>query len=452
MKKMFSTYSLLIPTSLLVLTATGACGGGSVGEEGAADSSTGETTDEPTSTMTTMTPSTSEPTSTDPSVTEPTTDTSVTDPDTTDSDPSTTEPGGCPQDIDFGAPDLESCGPLATDYTVDANDSYDACISDAGVFEVVVEPPGSAARVVAYEDIYDLLRAVDAPDAEAFTMARTIYATDNGIESRVVRREDLHYPPIPEDEQDPGVAFDRQCTVGDNATNYPDRCVGPARIQPIIDEAFVAGMTGDGDPNVHAARIDAGILWFLWVSIYKESASCILAPGDCDSHWAYYNGALPQGDGIGLAADVAAIDAAVDDAVFQGMLAIRCWRDLFPADGDPSFEDLGPEGADVFYTAHEQLDNAAWYAWARLVRSHLEEQPAVCDSAADANWAFVQVAGPVLDPEAGERDGTAAGTLTALWANDTPTTEDLEAGIAAIDAAFPCPQCDGCDVPEEWGY
>lgn len=451
----WSKYSLLLPASLLVMSSA-ACGGGSVGEEGAADSTGAETTEDPSATnptMTTMTPTepttdTNPTTDTDPT-TEPTTDT---DPDTTDTDPSTTGPGGCPQDVDFGTPDLGSCGALASDYTVDANESYPSCISDGGTFEVVVEPPGSAARVVAYEEIYDLLRGGDTPDAEAFTMARTIYATDNGLESRVLRREDLHYPPIPEEDQDPGVTFDRQCTVGENATNYPDRCVGPARIRPVIDDAFAAGESGEGDPAVHAARIDAGILWFLWISIYKESASCILAPGDCDSHWAYYNGAVPQGQGIGIAADVAAIDPAIDDAVFQGMLAIRCWRDLYQPDGDPSFEDLGDDGAEVFYTAHEQLDNAAWYAWARLVRSHLEEQPAVCDSAADANWAFIQIAGPVLDPEAEARDGAAAGTLAALWDNDAPTIEDLEAGVAALDAAFPCPQCESCDVPEEWGY
>lgn len=445
---MSKTTSLFAPLSLLLSLA--ACGGGSVGDEGA-DSSSGGGTDDPTATSTDPT-SASDPTTNDTTVSTTMTTAETEDPDTTDTDPSTTGPGGCPQDIDFGTPDLGACGPLDSDFTPEASPDYPECVSDGGEWVLVEDPPSSAARVVAYEDIIDLLRSGSTPTADDFTAARTIYATENGLESRVLRREDLHYPPIPEEDQDPGVTFDRQCTVGENATNYPDRCVGPAKIQPIVDEAFAAGMTGEGDPNVHAAVIDAAIQWFLWVSIYKESASCILAPADCDSHWAYYNGATAQGEQIGLAANLVAIDPAIDEAIFNGMLAIRCWRDLYPADGDPAFEDLGPNGEAMFYSAHEQLDNAAWYGWARLVREHLELQPAVCDSEADANWAFIQVAGPVLDPEAETRDGDAAGTLAALWANDAPTVEDLEAGIAAIDAAFPCPQCETCDVPAEWGY
>lgn len=452
--EMASKNSMLIPATLFLTTLI-ACEGGSVGDESAGTTEGEETTDDPsaTNTMTTTSATTTEPTTTDGTMTTTMSTTMTTeDPDTTDSDPSTTGPGGCPQDIDFGTPDTSGCGPLASDFTPEASPDYGACVSDGGEWVLVDGPPGSAARVEAYEDIVALIRSGAVPTADDFTTARGIYATKNGLESRVLRREDTHYPPIPAVDQDPGVAFDRQCTVADNATNYPDRCVGPAKIQPLVDEAFAAGMTGDGDPNVHAARIDAAIQWFLWVSIYKESASCILAPGDCDSCWAYYNGGTEQGAGIGIAADYAAIDPAIDEAIFNGMLALRCWRDLFPADGDPAFEDLGPAGEDLFYQAHEQIDNAAWYGWARQVRDHLELQPAVCDSEADANWAFIQIAGPVLDPEAESRDGDAAATLAALWTNDAPTVEDLEAGIAAIDAAFPCPQCETCAVPEEWGY
>ncbi len=446
-----TTNELARLTILALALATPACGGGSVGDEGADSDSSGETTDNPTSTTAptsaTMTDATTNDTTASTTMT-----TMSTDPDTTDTDPSTTEPGGCPQDIDFGAPDLAGCTPLASDFTPDSSAAYPACVADGGEWVLVDEPPGSAARVEAYEDMIELLRNGATPSADDFTTARAIYATDNGLESRVLRREDTHYPPIPAAEQDPGVAFDRQCSVADNATNYPDRCVGPARIQPIVDEAFVAGMTGDGDANVHAARIDAAVQWFLWISIYKEAASCILAPGDCDSTWAYYNGGTEQGAGIGVSANLREIDPAIDDAIFNGMLAIRCWRDLFPADGDPAFEDLGDAGEAMFYEAHEQLDNASWYGWARLVRAHLERQPAVCDSEADANWAFIQVAGPVLDPEAAVRDEAAAATLTSLWANDAPSVDDLTGGIAALDAAFGCPQCESCDVSQEWGY
>lgn len=430
--------SLLLSHLVLV-----ACQGGSVGEESGSESSADDST----------TGMTSAPTTGQPSTTDPTSEGTSANPDSSGGDSvGTTDGGGCPQDVDFGAIDISGCTPLATDYTPGADDDYDACVSDAGEWVLVSDPPSSAARTEAYEEIVALLRGASTPTQEDFTTARGIYATDNGIESRVLRREDLHFPPIPPEAQDDTVAFDRQCTVGTNATDYPDRCVGPAKIQPIVDAAFAAGMTGDGDPVVHAARIDAALSWFFYVSIYKESASCILAPGDCDSHWAYYNGAVTAEEGIGLAADLRAIDPAIDDAIWNGMLAIRCWRDLFPADADPSFEDLGTEGAELFYQAHEQLDNAAWHGWARLVRAYLEQQPAVCDSAADANWAFVQIAGPVLDVEAEARDATAAATLSALWSNDAPSVDDLQAGVDALDALFGCPQCSDCAVPQQWGY
>jgi len=425
-----------------------------VGEEGG---STGDTMEESsgtspsTTTLSTTTMSTTM-SSTDVTTTMSTTDMTATDPDTTDTDPSTTGPGGCPQDVDFGELDTSGCAPLASDYTPGADDEYPECISDDGEWHLVDTPPSSAARTVAYEDIIALLRNGETPEAADFTEARTIYATENGIESRVLRREDLHYPPIPEKDQDPMVATDRQCTVGTNADDYPDRCVGPAKIQPIVDAAFAAGENGEGDANVHAARIDAALQWFSFVSVYKESASCGFAPADCDSHWAYYNGAVPNDQAIGIAANFREIDIAIDDAVFDAMLGIRCWRGLYPADGDPTFSDLPPDGQEMFYEAHEQLDNAMWHGWSRLVREHIELQPTVCDSEADANWAFLQVAGPILDPEAAARDAAGGATLAALWTNEAPTVDELQEAVTVLDTLFPCPQCETCEVPQVWGY
>ncbi|MBC8069126.1 MAG: hypothetical protein IAG13_12395, partial [Deltaproteobacteria bacterium] len=319
--------SLVGISCVLGLTA---CEGGSVGDEDGSSSGGSEesTNTSPTTTVSTTVSTTV--TSADSTETDPSTDTD-TDTDPTDPDSSTTEPGGCPQDVDFGEIDTSGCAPLSTDYTPGADDDYDACVSDGGDWVLVDSPPNSAARTVAYEDIIALLRNGETPSAEDFTMARTIYATKNGIESRVLRREDLHYPPVDEADQDPKVLPDRQCTIGTNADDYPDRCVGPAKIQPIVDAAFAAGETGDGDANVHAARIDAALQWFSFVSVYKESASCGFAPADCDSHWAYYNGAVPNDQSIGIAANFREIDPAIDDAIFNGMLGIRCWRGLYPA-------------------------------------------------------------------------------------------------------------------------
>ncbi|MBX7078015.1 MAG: hypothetical protein K1X88_02440 [Nannocystaceae bacterium] len=358
---------------------------------------------------------------------------------------------GCePMSVNVGAPDEAACSPQASDFTPGGDDMWPACVADSGEWTAVLEdPPGSAARVDAYEMIQTLLLG-HTPTADDFLNARTQYALEEGLESRLQRREDLHYPAIDAADQDPGVEFDKQCTVAGNVEKYPDRCAGPSKIAPIINDAFAAGMTGEGDPNVHAARIDAAIQWFLFVSAYKEAASCVQLPEDCDAHKGYYDGANPRATPEGLGKHIRAISPMAHDAIIDGMLGIRCWRDLYP--DQVVWEDFGAEGQAAFQNAHEQLDNALHYGWARLVRQHLEDHPMACGSEADASWAWIQVAGPVLDREAGERDSGQAATLSALWANTAPTVADLEGAIAAIDALFPCPQCSDCEVTVGYGY
>jgi len=375
--------------------------------------------------------------------------------DTGPEDSGTEDTTGGECDVDLPGVDEAPCAPLTTDFVPDsADDPYDACVADSGEWTLIAGAPSSAARVEAYEDIVELLRGDAPPDADAFTEARALYATDNGLESRVLRREDTHYPPIPVEDQDPEVAFDQQCTILDNADTYPDRCVGPARMAPILDEAFVAGMTGEGDPAVNAARIDATLQWFLFVSAYKEAASCVELPDNCDSSWAYYGGGTDRDNPLGLGANIREISTMAHDMIYDGELAMLCWRDLYPGDADPTWDELPGAGQSTFEGGHEQLDNALWYGWARLVRSHLEQQqPGVCSTEADANWAFLQIAGPVLSPEAERRDAVAAADLTGIWAGDAaPDVAGIEGAVAAIDAIFPCPQCESCEVTEGWGY
>src|SRR5690606_290749 len=190
------------------------------------------------------------------------------------------------------AVDESACAALDTDYTPSNSDGdmYPACISDGGAYELVDSPPGTIARIEAYDQIAALLWENGAPTADDFTMARSAYELDEGLGSRVDRREDLHYPGIPMAEWDPGLDPDKQCSNESLAAAYPDRCVGPAQLRPLINEAFIAGMSGDGDPNVHAARIEAGLVWFSYLSVYKEAYTCTHTPKDCDSSWAYYAG------------------------------------------------------------------------------------------------------------------------------------------------------------------
>lgn len=389
-------------------------------------------------------------------------DTATTNADTSDSDSADTsasdsgsesaDTGDCePATVDVDPPNEGACAALATDFVPGADDDYPACGADDGTWHVILEdPPGSAARVDAYEAMMTSLRGGTTPGPDEFLAAIMQYSLEEGLESRISRREELHFPEIADADQDPGVDFDKQCTVEGNVEKYPDRCVGPGKIQPIINEAFAAGMAGEGDGNVHAARIDAAVLWFLWVSTYKESSSCVRLPEDCDAHHGYYDGNNPVESPKGLGEEINAISPMAHEMVFNGMLAIDCWREL---NSEPIlWEDYSADGQTMFLNAHEQLDNALFYAWARLVRDRLESHPMACGSESDASWAFIQVAGPVLDQEAGIRDSGMAGTLSTLWGNDAPTVEDIEAGIVAIDAIFPCPQCETCEVNPSWGY
>ena len=107
-------------------------------------------------------------------------------------------------------------------------------------------------------------------------IAYLIYESPEGLKSRLERREDFHYPTIPEADWHAGVDPDKQCSVTANVTKYPQRCAGPALINPLVSQAFLDG-AGEGapiddDPAIAAARIEAGGLWFLYLSVYKEVA------------------------------------------------------------------------------------------------------------------------------------------------------------------------------------
>ena len=180
--------------------------------------------------------------------------------------------------------------------------------------------------------------------AEAgFTDARVIHSDANGLDSRVQRREDLHYPEVP--------AADGACTDPGVPDVHPDRCAGPARILPLLNDAFAGGSAG-ADPLVNAARIEAALLWFLYLSPYKESYTCTTTPADCDSAWAYYTGGEDRAGGMGLAAYVAALDAETHDRIWDGLLAVRCWKNLDHETGTST-------DATMRDAAREQLDRAA---------------------------------------------------------------------------------------------
>ncbi|MEZ4381073.1 MAG: hypothetical protein R3A79_06975 [Nannocystaceae bacterium] len=369
------------------------------------------------------------------------------DTDTSGGTDTTGEPDPSCEGLEVPTLDESACTPQASDYmprtNMSADDTWAACVSDNGQYNLIADTPSSVARVEAYEMIAALLWADGAtPSAEDFTAARDVYVTPEGLESRLVRREDLHYDPVPEEEWDPLVDADKQCSVEVNYMNYPDRCVGPAKMSPLVVDAFAAGQTGEGDPAVHAATIEGTLLWFLYSSVYKEANTCATSKAkDCDSAWAYYTGGYQLDGGIGLAARVNSESPESHARIFDGILAVRCWRDL-TNEGDtyPLLEELDASDQQLFQQGWEQLDEALHRGYARVVRARMEAMIShACDgSATAADWAFLQVAGPALDREATVRGAPEASTLSALWKMDAPNAQNLADGITALDAVFPC--------------
>jgi hypothetical protein len=318
-------------------------------------------------------------------------------------------------------PDPMGCAPHSSDYAPCTDDGYGACVSDDGEYHRFQESISTIARVEAFERIADLLFNAER-DATAgdFLSARMIYQEDEGLDSRVVRRYDPYFE----------VPQGTDCTQTGVPEEYPEYCVGPAKLQPILLDALNRGARGE-PPREQAARVEGALLWFLLASISKESLTCTETARDCDSAYAYYTAGANARGGIGLARYVAEVDAYAHDRVWDGLLALRCWRDL----------DSGETATDLALRdrARDQLLAAAAGGVAAIVRDRLQE---MADSAGDQqryHFAFVTTLGPALVPEARARARSAGDTLASELAKTDPAEIDVEAVRTALDTTFTCP-------------
>ncbi len=331
-----------------------------------------------------------------------------------------TDAGACTSRDPGEIPDPGSCTPNATDYAICVDDGYAECVSDFGAYVRIEDSISTIARVLAFEDIAPLLfDATRDPTGEQFTMARDLYQEEEGLDSRVVRRFDPHYE-VPEG---------TDCTLDGMPEMFPDYCVGPARIQPIILGALADGAMGN-DPRINAARVEAGILWFLYVSQYKESFTCTTKAKDCDSAYAYYTGGAEARGGLGLARYVNDADPYAHDRAWDGLLAVRCWRDLDPADTATMLE--------LRDMARDQFDRAVLDGVAAIVAARLRLVATTTGDEQAAHWAFVQVLGQALELGYSTRASADAATFATAIEADTPST-DAATLADAIDAAFDCP-------------
>lgn len=373
------------------------------------------------------------------------------------------------------------CEPAADDYMprvmMSASDTWPSCISDDGIYHLI-DPAGlsSQARVAAYDAIFHdtaapLIYEGRDPSSADFTAARTIYNQPSGIGSRVNRRTDDHYPSVT-GTCTVGASMLSGCQCPDVAAANPEFCVGPGTLLPIIQRGFREGQMASGaEPQrVHAARIDASILWFLYISPYKESLSCSRGADakDCDSAWAYYTGqdATSSGDrgaGIGLAAIIESIEPAAHDRVWDGLLAVRCWRDL----------DRGTPPAGMLFgdatmaalrdRARAQTDRALLRGMAAIAIDVLERYRTASGADRAALLAFAQTwLAPIAATSLDVDDGTGTSVsypiaarpslfdraLRAASAADADfvaaqmmmsAPSDVDGIIAALERAFPCP-------------
>jgi len=297
-------------------------------------------------------------------------------------------------------------------------DAWDDCISDDGTWELAGDStPSSAARVRAFEQIADLLwRRGTPPDANAFLQAATIYGVADGVGSRVVRRYDSH---VPKPER-------ADCKAEDAGTKWPDYCVGPAAIEPLISGALEAGVGGE-EPGPNARRVEAGLAWFYYVSAYKEANTCRDTAKDCDSSWAYYSGAVQRdAEAAGFGGLVQDVELPTHGAVFDALLALRCWRDLNAGD------------AVLHERALAQLDAALDRGLAALLSARLRAVGEATELTRAGQWAFLEVLGPVLDRAARLRDASAADALASIWSGGAATA-DADAARSLLDELFPCP-------------
>lgn len=326
------------------------------------------------------------------------------------------------------------CVPLATDYLprTGSDDAWPVCVSDDNLYHPFDASISTIARVAAFEEIATLLFEPTAPSTQDFLDARVQYNLSEGLASRVQRREDEHYPPAM---NMAGMAASCQSLPPDEQALFPERCVGPVRISPILEAGFDVGQTEastDLESRVAAARIEAALLWFLYVSSYKEAITCTTTPRDCDSSFAYYTGGDPREMGKGMARYVRALDVENHHRVWDGILAVRCWRDLDNPTGIATDLEMRDRAA-------AQMDRAALRGLALIVRDRTVTLSTATGDDLTVAWAFLQVLGPVLDRDASLRDSALAAQLRGELSLADPTTVDPAVILGALDQLYPCP-------------
>jgi hypothetical protein len=302
------------------------------------------------------------------------------------------------------------------------------------------------------------------PSREEFVGVAAYYASAgamSGLVERFSRRPDEHYPQPASAVINPatGEYDDRWCGTEANWMTARDYCVGPATLRPWMTSSLAAGSAGGmGIPmRVHAARIEAALLYLFYASTYKESLSCVSDVADCDSSWGYYTGGADRNAQAqrGFARYVRDADVETHQRVWDGLLAVHCWREL-----DGGLMTMPPVAANPMMRerARDQLDRAlnrgmvlVTVARLRALATSLEGTDMSRRAAAAAHQGFVDVVGPLFAraletwvssryAEGMSRAGSGPVTATVA-ALRRPSLSAAEARLAAdtLSTVFACP-------------
>ncbi len=323
---------------------------------------------------------------------------------------------------------VRTCTTSANDYTPRVASSkgtrFPICISDDNVYHPINPDVPSNSRIAAVEEMAKLLKFDGSarPTSDDFLKARVLYTQPEGLDSRVQRREDIHFAKATVN----GVPKECKDMTPEERAPFADRCAGPEKLIPLINDALAKGAVGT-DVTLQAARMEAAMVWFMWLSFYKESQGCFGDPGQCDSTSAYWGGqqdvnAAPLGYGK-------IVRNFSDESYRRGwdaVLAIRCAYDYGTA--QPSAPDL----AAVKEKARDQIDRMNNHALALFVRSKIAAMPC------DAPYESLRTLGPVLDVVARAIDPAKADMLKAEF--QKPAAQFNRDGVlAALDELFGCP-------------
>lgn len=326
--------------------------------------------------------------------------------------------------------DLAACVPASTDYQprddTPGDDGWPACVSDDNTYHLIgAGLPAASARTAAFDAMAARLwKNPKVPTPADFLAARDDYSVAQGLASRVGRRQDVAYPEVPG-----GDKF--ACSNAGIPEQYPDRCAGPGKLKPLIDDAFQKGAACDA-PLVQAARIEAALLWFMHLSMTSEFWTCSFDDlEDCDAAVGYYTGELRRDSYAGYAGYVHALAPGTHDRIFDALLAGRCWRDADPA--------LPAANTALYDLAQAQLQQASLRGIAVIVRDRVGKLACLQGDEREAARAFVGVLGGLLDHSAQDRNAQAAARFKAFAAAPSSEPSAVAAAQADLDALFGCP-------------